>query len=285
MSPGGRRSTSLRESARRVAWWLLARARSRWALRLRRLPVVGTLVHAVSHRLWPRGRRTPLRVRSGLVAGMTLELDPRYESKLWNGRLELEVQERLRALVRPGATVWDVGASIGFFTLALARLVGSEGLVVAFEPDPAAAALLRRHLGLNRIANVDVRQVAVWSAAGDLRFGIAPDDRGRTHGRVGYGAEHVAAVTLDEALAFGPPPSVVKIDVEGAEEEVLHGATRLLAEHAPIVVCEVHLERGRQAGRLDRVRSLLEAHGYAVEQLDGAADPAHIVARPRPAIA
>jgi FkbM family methyltransferase len=272
----------MRAAPRRLVWWLLARARSNWALRLRSLPLVGSIVHVCRHRLWPRGSRTPVEVKAGLGKGLMLELDPRYEAKLWRGDLEPEVQRRLDGLVRPGWVVWDVGASVGFFTLVLARLVGPSGQVVAFEPDRAAVARLERHAVANAFDTIQIRPVAVWSRPGPLSFGIAADDHGRIHGRVGEVEECVEAVTLDGALAELAPPRLVKIDVEGAEEEVLLGAAELLARHGPIVLCEVHLERGLAAERLSRVRGILEAHAYRVEELDAGADPTHVLAQRTP---
>jgi FkbM family methyltransferase len=269
----------MRAAPRRFVFWLLARARSDWALRIRSLPVLGSIVHACSHRLWPRGRQTPVEVKTGLGKGLRLELDPRYETKLWHGDLEPEVQRRLGELVRPGWVVWDVGASLGFFTLVLARLVGPAGQVVAFEPDPHAAGRLERHARANGFATITIKPVAVWSTPGPLPFGIAADDHGRVHARVGEVDERVEAVTLDGALAELGPPRLVKIDVEGAEGEVLDGAAELLERHGPIVLCEVHLERGLAADRLGRVREILEGHGYGVEQLDPGEDPTHVLAR------
>lgn len=263
---------------RRLAWWFLGQAPTGWAQRLRSVPVLGWVVHRLSHRLWPRGSRTTLRVQSGLCAGLQFELDPRFETKVWRGALEPELQERLRRLVVPGWTVWDVGASIGFFTLGLARLVGPDGLVVAFEPDTGVARRLRRHLAMNSLDNVQVQEVAAWSRAGRLVFGIRPDDRGRVHARVGDGSGEVECVALDDVLPGGPAPQLVKIDVEGAEVEVLRGAGELLGAHGPVVVCEVHLERGRAAWRLAEVLELLAGHGYETETLDPGADPVHLLA-------
>jgi FkbM family methyltransferase len=237
-------------------------------------------VHTVSHALWPSGRRSPQRVRAGLAAGLVLELDPRYESKLLRGDVEPEVQRRLAELVRPGWTVWDVGASLGYFSLALARLVAPEGTVVAFEPDATMTELLERHARANGIANVVVAPVAAWSTSGEVPFGIDPADRGRKHGRVGDVAAPVEALSLDDALGRYPPPQLVKIDVEGAELDVLRGAESLVRRYAPVVVCEVHLERGAAAERLPAVVSLLEAAGYRVEELDRGSDPRHVLALP-----
>ena len=72
----------------------------------------------------------------------------------------------------------------------------------------------------------------------------------------------------------------MKIDVEGAEEQVLIGARQLLAGHRPIVVCEVHVSRRGHEELLPRVRALLEGAGYSVEELDPGRRPLHLLATP-----
>jgi FkbM family methyltransferase len=215
-------------------------------------------------------------VRSGPAEGIELLLDARYDAAFARGTVEADVQERLVELVRPGSTVWDVGAHVGFFTLLLSRLVGDEGSVLAFEPDqtePLYAALDR-----NGVDNVEVRPVAVWSTVGTLRF--EPHGAGGAHGAVASeGAISVPSTTLDRELEHGIP-QLVKIDVEGAEEEVLLGAQSLLLEHRPVVVCEVHVARRGRAELLPHVRGLLESAGYSVEEIDPDRRPVHLVGVP-----
>jgi FkbM family methyltransferase len=245
-------------------------------LRLVRLPLLGSAVHALSHRVAPPGRREWTRVRSGPAAGIELLLDARYDAAFARGTVEADVQARLVELVRPGSIVWDVGAHVGFFTLLLARLVGEGGKVLAFEPDQTEP--LRAALDRNGVENVEVRPVAVWSTVGSLRF----DPRGGdgTHGAVATdGAVFVPSTTLDRELEHGVP-QLVKIDVEGAEEEVLLGGPHLLLEHRPIVVCEVHVARRGRIELLPHVRGLLESAGYLVEEIDPDRRPVHLVATP-----
>lgn len=263
----------------RLALWLFSQALAPWALRLRRLPVLGGVLHAVSHRLFPGGRRARLIVRSGLGRGLVLEVDPRYEPRLARGDHEADIQQRLAELVQPGWSVWDVGSSLGFFTLILARLVGPSGKVVAFDPDQALVARLSRHVRLNGLTNVDIETVAVWSTSGQVSFGIAAEDEDRIHGQVGKPGALVPATTLDELADRLGPPQLVKIDVEGAEEDVLLGGLELMRTHAPVVLCEVHPDRGAAPERLTNVRRLLESCGYVAEHIDPGADPTHLLAR------
>ncbi|MDQ3677162.1 MAG: FkbM family methyltransferase [Actinomycetota bacterium] len=205
------------------------------------------------------------------------------------GHLDVPVQEALRRTVPPGGVVYDVGANVGFFTVLAARLVGDAGHVVAFEPIAAAANLAREAALRSDLADrVEVRTDAVGARSGTARMcsvaagGIwshmstVRDPHPLTIEEV-----DVPLVSLDDVIAAGAPaPDVVKLDVEGAEGDVLRGAQRLLAEHRPIIVCELHDTN-------DEVADLLEAAGYVLEALDGAtpvrqAGPSHVLARPGP---
>jgi FkbM family methyltransferase len=266
----------------RLVWWLLRKARNPWAVRLRALPLVGAGIHLVSHQLWPTGRRTWASVSEGAASGLTLLIDPRYDAKLAAGTVEQELQARLVDLVAPGSVAWDVGAHVGFFALTFARLVGPSGEVVAFEADEANVAALRAAVVRNGFDNVEVRPVAVWSTPGKVVFERRADTGGALNGAVVQGGRGVTvgATTLDAELAGRRTPDLVKIDVEGAEAEVLIGSTRLLSEIRPIIVCEVHVSRRGHEDLLSSVLTLFEASGYAVEDIDPGHLPAHLLAVP-----
>jgi FkbM family methyltransferase len=201
------------------------------------------------------------------------------------GDLDVPVQEALRRTVPAGGVVYDLGANIGFFTLLAARLVGPEGQVVAFEPVADAAELAREAAIRSDLAGrVDVRAQAVGAAAGSAELCVVAD--GGIWSHMATRDPHpattetrtVPVVALDDVVAGGaPPPDVVKIDVEGAETDVLRGAERVLGQHRPVIVCELH-------GTNAEVADLLEAAGYELRCLDGpgpvrAAGPSHLLAR------
>lgn len=180
-------------------------------------------------------------------------------------------------LVCPRARVWDVGANVGLFAFAAAFRAGSEGEVLAIEPDEWLAGLLRRSAAaaLPASAPVVVLGAAVSDRAGTSEFFIARRGRAANHlagvagsSQTGGARERrqVATVTLDTLLATYRPPSLVKIDVEGAELDCLRGANRLLSRVRPVILCEVTAENA--AG----VSEVLHRHRYAI--LDAAAAPA-----------
>jgi FkbM family methyltransferase len=218
--------------------------------------------------------------------------NPRYA----RGDNELPVQETLARHLRPGHVFYDVGANVGFFTVIAARLVGPSGRVLAFEPVPGNAGLARANAAGNGFDNVEVVARAVGRASGRAELALARYSGGSMLAEVGEPPDprgerlEVEVVAIDDAVAAGaPPPDVVKIDVEGAELEVLEGMRRTLASRRPVVVLEVDDRTEAAAGRrLDACRALLEELGFEVRPLaDSYPDTAwavrHVVAVPRTA--
>jgi len=192
-----------------------------------------------------------VQVQSGLSQGMWMRLRLPQEARLWRGEHELAVQDAILAAVHAGAVVYDVGAHAGSLALGIARLVGPQGRVVAFEGDPRNVENLEENGLRNRLGtSLQVVPSAVWSySASDIPFRRGGDNR--AHGGVETGGQcpvlgsgdviHVSAVTLDDFIANGgPAPQLVKIDVEGGEHEVLRGGSRLFSTRRPLIVAEVH---------------------------------------------
>jgi FkbM family methyltransferase len=180
---------------------------------------------------------------------------------------ETDLSRFARNYVRPGATVWDVGANVGFFAFAAAGLAGSSGRVVAVEPDAWLVTQLRRSAGRlsAQAAPVDVVPCAISDRVGIAHFQVASSSLAASHLATTSGSpvagaprrtDSVASLTLDVLLDHLPPPNVLKIDVELAELDVLRGGETLLREHRPILLIEVGSETASD------VTSLLQAAGY-----------------------
>ncbi len=203
---------------------------------------------------------TTITVRSGPARGTRLRIDPRHEKFYWTGIHEVGVQETFVRLLRSGATVWDVGAHIGFFTALAARCVGPGGHVHAFEPLPANRIRLLETIELNGLGAVEVHPTAVASRAGtrQLYWHSSTAMWGLVE-RANVQHIEVPCVTLDGLLAersFGIP-ALVKVDVEGAELEVLRGGLRLITETSAVLVVEF-----TDAGVVAEARSLFPGHAF-----------------------
>lgn len=225
-------------------------------------------------RLVPDG--ATVRILTGPISGGRW-ISGSHTHGCWLGTYERGLQRRIWSALEPGQTFYDVGANVGFFSLLAAAAVGPAGSVVAFEPLPRNLALLRRHLDLNHVRHAVVVPAAVADASGtaDLETSGGP-----AQSRLGREGVRVDLVTLDAFVrSGGPPPQVVKIDVEGAETRVLAGARDLLARHAPLLFLSTHGYR-----RHEECRSFLEGAGYRFEVTrDGAADGNYeVIATPRP---
>ena len=205
----------------------------------------------------------------------------------------------MRSLLSPGDVVIDAGANIGLFTVLAAACVGSDGHVIACEPYPATAKLLRDNVARNGFGSVDVREVAVAEHDGTLDMHVFEPGSGFSSfapaDTVGAVQIQVPVTTLDGVAGeFLDRTGLVKIDVEGAELRALRGAKDLLRRARPDFIIELepeHLER--QGASVAEVRELFEDAGYVgysigdagLEVLRGswerpAGDP-NIVVRPK----
>jgi FkbM family methyltransferase len=183
--------------------------------------------------------------------GTTVHFPPRapiFRVICRDGRFEPEIIDRLVQLARPGTTVFDVGANLGLMAIPILHSCGSCR-VVSFEPSPNSLSFLRQTIsGAPFGGRWVLVEKALAETAGELEFTVgAPEDSlfegFRSGDRIaGARTMPVAVSTLDEEWrALGRPRvSAVKIDVEGAEQQVLGGGRALLGEQRPAVLLEWH---------------------------------------------
>jgi len=243
---------------------------------LRNVPVVGGLIHMVSHRMVRTDEKVWAQMETGPGKGLWFELNPRTGQHYLRGEAETAIQNILVERLRQGMVFYDLGANIGLFSLLAARLVGPTGQVVSFEPDPDTAVRLERNIQRNGFQNMTVIRAGVWSTSGKRRFEVA-DASSPDHGVGKFAAENatgsitVDCVALDDLSGKIAAPDAIKCDVEGAEIEALLGAKKILTEHKPWIVCELHAEANRITAE-----EILKPFGYRIENLDAN----HILALP-----
>jgi FkbM family methyltransferase len=196
-----------------------------------------------------------------LLNGMPIEVDARDmvgSHILRNGVWEPETAAFFRGWLRPGMTFVDAGAHVGHYTLLASDLVGAEGRVIAFEPHPLLGPVLRRNAERAGCANTTVSELALGRASGAADLILHPcDNFGSSSLRADAEDGHrprapVEVTTLDDYLehAGGPRVDVIKLDVEGAELDVIDGARRTLAANPDILlVVEFLRENARRFGR------------------------------------
>lgn len=225
----------IQQTARRAANWL---GHESWFVRHLR-PAYETLLGVMSGGqgiAWP-------------INGVTYRIDPHHRCRLGQD-YDAPVAAFLRERIKPGAICLDVGANVGVYVLQFAHWSAPGGQIIAFEPNPAARAVLDKHIRLNGLSErVTVVQAAVGAAGGEAEFFAAEAD-----GMSRLGAPNqliadrvsvmtVPVVTLDEYCeAQQVEPDWLLMDIEGFEIAALSGARRLIenrGEELGIVV-EMH---------------------------------------------
>lgn len=242
-----------------------------WNLRcLTKVPLVRRLV------LWCLSRRyCPDRIyeiRNGPLLGYKWFFSAKSSYWIVLGCYERETSEWLRKTLKPGDTFFDVGANVGYFTLFARKLVGPNGRVFAFEPDTRNLQVLRRNLEINQ-TKAEVISMALSDRIGKVRFIVEENGPNSHLGTVVL--EHaksnleeeidVMTTTLEDFVErSGVSPSIIKMDVEGAELLVLKGGARIFSQRKPTCIISTH------SGQLNRdCRAFLAACDYRVSSLPG----------------
>jgi FkbM family methyltransferase len=208
-----------------------------------------------------------------LPAGERVRVLPQHGELTWNP----EEYAAFRQAVTPGATVLDVGANLGAYTLLFAMWVGQSGRVFAFEPAPESFAGLLAHVSFNGLADrVEAHELAVSDTEGVAAFQASGRDGANRiviAGQQSKGIVQVGSTTVDAfCRKMAVSPGLIKIDVEGAELQVLQGARETIgsAGDGLHLYVELHPHLWNEFGAS---RAALEAEfqlqGLRPEPLDG----------------
>lgn len=188
-----------------------------------------------------------------------LVISPLFEELVLKTLIDLMHQNR-------GHVVFvDIGAHIGKYAVLMAKLIGKRGFVIAIEPCPKNYAILVRNLKLNNLKNVVALPIGLWNSEGEIelftsfRYGWHSTKRD-----YGLGSVRVRVTTLDNLLGNYQITGklIIKIDVEGAEPEVLEGSLKTIQKHHPIIICEAKREN------YPSIRKLAETINYSMLQID-----------------
>ena len=193
------------------------------------------------------------------------------------GTYEQRVHDALAAAVRPGDVVWDVGANVGVYSELFCQWVGEDGLVIAFEPWAESCVRIRERLP--ECTWLRVENVALGEEDATGRLVTATDSvenhiETDTDTRDGVAGSVPVIICRGDQVCerLGAVPNVIKVDVEGFEEEVLSGMGQVLA--SPVlrnVLVEVHFLKLERRGKLTaptRIQKLLELKGFRTKWVD-----------------
>jgi FkbM family methyltransferase len=162
---------------------------------------------------------------------------------------------------QPGQVFLDIGAYVGWYAIQAARAVGPSGQVVAIEPDLRNRLQLENNISLNGITNATIVPLAAWSHTGKVKWqgDSAEPVWHKIDESSGIGV--VDAVTVDDLVRRCALKRVdwIKLDVEGAEVEVLKGAEQSIQRYHPALFIEVH-------GTLSAIETFLTQFGYSIDK-------------------
>lgn len=208
-------------------------------------------VPQIASRLEARYHRNPVQVTSRTRDGFLMNLNTAdfiQRTIYLTGDWDDSVSEILRDRLKPGMTFVDAGVNVGFFSMLAAQLVGQNGRVIAFEPNPAVFAQLQANADLNGFSWIDAHRQGLFDKDGSGEIFIPDANCGAATMRPG-GANGVTIplVRMDDVVKG--KVDLLKIDIEGSEVAALRGATSLLSRpDAPAVICEVSEYSLRQMG-------------------------------------
>lgn len=179
---------------------------------------------------------------------------------------EKAILESFLDVIKEDDVVWDVGANIGMYSV-FGGLKATKGSVISFEPHPQNANRIKENISLNRIENVNIKRAALGAEDGSAQLYTHGDEvGGGQHSLVDHG-DGVADVDLIQGDSVGgSTPNVIKIDVEGAELNVLDGMVETLPKDScRVLFIEVHHEHGVS---VDDVAERISTAGFTFDTID-----------------
>lgn len=244
--------------------------------RIKTIPGVAHLQRAIVARTLD-GREFEHRVDAGPAKGITFLIKMPDDKGIWTGTYEIDFATLLAASVTPGSVAYDIGSWHGFFAGVMAAQGASH--VHVFEPLPANAERIRRLVALNPGRKITLHACAVGERESEMDLMIMPETSMAKLEASTFQADNTSATrvrvkvrSIDVMAGEIAPPSLMKIDVEGAEAMVLRGARETIHRYRPVIFAEVH-----STTLLIECRALLEAVGYRVDTIDH--DPANALSK------
>lgn len=207
------------------------------------------------------------------LGGAPIYVSPRNDARVMRksiAEMDPELLAAARLLVRPGASVWDIGSSLGIFSVAAAHLAGEKGSVLAVDADASHVELLRRTVRRAGYPNITPLHCAVAAGVGVTRLNIVGRGKAKNFIEEADSAaafdtvveQHaVVTVTLDWLATRFPAPDVLKVDIECAEVMALHGAKALLQGPQPAIYIEVYPQNVAAASEV------LHQNGYSLFEI------------------
>lgn len=236
---------------------------------LNHLPGAYAAFYFLMNRLFRDG--STITIRRGPARGYLWRHHQGHQPWMPLGLYEPQVARLIATSLQPGDIFFDIGANAGYFTLIAARAVEETGHVTAFEPVPHNARTIRTQIELNGLQSIcRVEEIAIADQTGQAPLQVparnanahlANVDAPHIQGTPSSTTVTIQCSTLDDYLSCGTPsPTLVKIDIEGAEVLALNGARTLMqSSAAPTFLITAHSKELKE-----QVTSILTETGYTI---------------------
>jgi FkbM family methyltransferase len=216
-----------------------------------------------------------LKIRSGPLEGRKWKASSGI--RFIKGTYEPKNVQAIQNTVQEDDIAYDVGAHVGYFSVLMGDIVGSGGKVIAFEPRGLNLGYLQRHISVNNCDNIKIVSKALGDHSGHAKLET------RTGSGTGYvsdtGDEDIEITSIDELVESGalPPPTFLKIDVEGGEMAVLRGAQKVIESQRPRMILATH------GDAIDaECRALLTEWNYDMQDIDHESGTKEMIVTPLP---
>ena len=213
-------------------------------------------------------RRKQISILDGPLKGKKWLLEVPDNSCILGCYEEENVKEVIK-YSKPGQVIYDIGANAGYFSLLFSSLVSDSGRVISFEALPRNCDILKDHLNLNRLSNIKLVEGCVSDHEGEIEFSDHPNPVVNTYlsrSPVFAGSKKITVPCHSLDALIGslsiPPADIIKIDVEGAEYDVLKGAAELLHKYRPVILLALH--DNHNPGVSSRCIEFLRSQNYRV---------------------
>lgn len=177
------------------------------------------------------------------------------------GYYEYQKMSLFKKLVHPGMTILDIGVNKGYFTLLSAKLMKDKGRILSFEPHPENCYWIKKSISANGYKSIKLFQIALFNKNGEMKlFNAEKSGHYSLVRSKGLGSINVPTKKLDDIITEHKIRKVdlIKIDVEGAEIQVLEGSFKLLAQQNPKLIIDIHIIDRKKLFRM------LEKFGFKI---------------------
>lgn len=172
-----------------------------------------------------------------------LRVHSKFEENLFRNHEEKNLLVMLSEKLRPNDIIYDVGSHAGYHSIFLSSQLGKEGVVFAFEPNPNCFKYLKENISLNPKLRINAFQIGITDEIGNaiLSFGEAYERSARLGADENWDVTEIETYSIDEFAERHVNPTILKIDVEGAEDLVIKGAQNLLKTgDIRLILLELH---------------------------------------------